>query len=69
MSNHERRSKNVLVRMTPKEYEEMCEAARALWPGVKLSNAEILMSLARLKFTEVLEKRKGNAGSSSPARK
>jgi len=55
--------------MTPKEYEEMCEAARALWPGVKLSNAEILMSLARLKFTEVLEKRKGNAGSSSPARK
>lgn len=42
----ERKTKAISVKMTPSDWDKCVKMARDLWPGARMTNADILMSLA-----------------------
>jgi uncharacterized protein (DUF1778 family) len=58
MSDHGKRSVQVNVRLSAEDFDLIKKAAAKLWPNAVLSNSGILLGLARMTATEVLESTK-----------
>jgi len=57
MSDQEKRSVQVNVRLSDRDFELIKKAATRLWPNAVLSNSGILLGLARLAAKQVVETR------------
>jgi uncharacterized protein (DUF1778 family) len=58
MSDQEKRSVQVNVRLSEQDFELVKKAATRLWPNAVLSNSGILLGLARLAAKQVVETRR-----------
>jgi uncharacterized protein (DUF1778 family) len=55
MSDQDKRSVQVNVRLSEQDFELIKKAAARLWPNAVLSNSGILLGLARLAAKQVVE--------------
>lgn len=58
----EKRTKAISIKMTPNEWEKCEQAALRMWPGARMKNSEIMLSLAMHCVELCGKKRKAGRG-------
>ena len=53
-----KRSLQINVRLAPDDLKAMRQAAERIWPGMPLTNSTLLLTLAKQKADEILQKKK-----------
>jgi hypothetical protein len=61
MDSSPKRTVQVNVKMSPRDYDTLKKAANAIWPDAELTNSGIVLGLAKLGAREILKK-KGKKG-------
>jgi hypothetical protein len=54
----DKREKQVGVRVSERDLKLLRKAAQTQWPGIPVTNSTLLLTLAKLKATEILKARK-----------
>jgi hypothetical protein len=62
MQTSEKRTIQVNVKMSARDFDTLQKAANLLWPDAILSNSGIILGLARLAAKDILKKKTGSKG-------
>ena len=63
MQSSSKRTLQINVRMSPEEWDLLKRAADAIWPKAEITNASIMLGLAKMAAEDILKKKSGKKGS------
>jgi hypothetical protein len=63
MDPNPKRTVQVNVKMSPRDFDMLKRAAGVIWPDAELTNSGIMLGLAKLGAREILKKKGGKRGS------
>ncbi len=63
MDPNPKRTVQVNVKMSPRDFDLLKRAADAIWPRAEITNASIVLGLAKMAAEDVLKKKGGKKGS------